>query len=92
MFAEVGVRNERGCTMYPWDFQDRPDMPIDEDEQAAFYETAMEATWNIPWFAGYFWWDWKVIIPNEADMKNDRDFTVYGKKAEKTLKEWYVNR
>lgn len=91
MFAEVGVRNEKGCTMYPWDFQDRPDMPIDEDEQAAFYETAMEATWDIPWFAGYFWWDWKAVLPDESDMKYDRDFTVYGKKAEKTLREWYSN-
>lgn len=92
MFAEVGVRNEKGCTQYPWDFQDRPEVPIDEDEQSDFYETAMEATWDIPWFAGYFWWDWKVVIPAETEMKHDRDFTVYGKKAEKTLKEWYVNR
>ncbi|MCR5291558.1 MAG: hypothetical protein K6E28_01560 [Eubacterium sp.] len=91
MFAEIGVRNERGCTMYPWDFKDRPDFPIDEDEQSDFYESAMEATWNIPWFAGYFWWDWKVIIPDENAMKNDRDFTVYGKKAEKTLRKWYLN-
>ena len=92
MFAEVGVRNEKGCTQYPWDFQDRPEVPIDEDEQSDFYETAMEATWDIPWFAGYFWWDWKAVIPAETEMKHDRDFTVYGKKAEKTLKEWYVNR
>ena len=92
MFAEVGVRNEKGCTQYPWDFQDRPEVPIDEDEQSDFYETAMEATWDIPWFAGYFWWDWKAVITAETEMKHDRDFTVYGKKAEKTLKEWYVNR
>ncbi len=92
MFAEVGVRNEKGCTQYPWDFQDRPEVPIDEDEQSDFYETVMEATWDIPWFAGYFWWDWKAVIPAETEMKHDRDFTVYGKKAEKTLKEWYVNR
>lgn len=92
MFAEVGVRNEKGCTQYPWDFQDRPEVPIDEDEQSDFYETAMEATWDIPWFAGYFWWDWKAVIPAETEMKHDRDFTVYGKKAEKTLKKWYVNR
>ena len=92
MFAEVGVRNEKGCTQYPWDFQDRPEVPIDEDEQSDFYETAMEATWDIPWFAGYFCWDWKAVITAETEMKHDRDFTVYGKKAEKTLKEWYVNR
>ncbi|MCR5213484.1 MAG: hypothetical protein K6E10_03650 [Eubacterium sp.] len=89
MFAEIGVRNEMGCSMYPWDFHDRPDMPIDEEEQADFYDTAMEATWNLPWFSGYFWWDWKAVIPEEEEMKTNRDFTVYGKKAEKVLKKWY---
>lgn len=90
MFAEIGVRNEQGCTMYPWDFKDRYELPTDEQEQADFYETAMEATWDKEWFAGYFWWDWKVTLPPESEMKNDRDFTVYGKLAEKTLKKWYT--
>lgn len=90
MFAEIGVRNEQGCTMYPWDFKDRYELPIDEQEQADFYETAMEATWDKEWFVGYFWWDWKVTLPPEEEMKNDRDFTVYGKLAEKVLKKWYT--
>jgi len=90
MFAEIGVRNEEGCTMYPWDFRDRPEKPIDEQEQADFYETAMEATWELPWFAGYFWWDWKAVLPPEEEAKKNRDFTVYGKKAENVLKEWYT--
>ena len=44
---------------------------------------------------GYTWGFFSPAVEmqtEEADMKNDRDFTVYGKKAEKTLKEWYVNR
>lgn len=89
MFAEIGVRNEQGCTAYPWDFHNRPDKPIDEQEQSDFYETAMEATWDIPWFAGYFWWDWKAVLPPEEAARSDRDFTVYGKLAEKTLARWY---
>ena len=89
MFAEIGVRNERGCTMYPYDFRHRPDVPMDEDEQADFYESAMWATWDKPWFAGYFWWDWKAIIPPEEKAHENRDFTVYGKKAEKVLRKWY---
>lgn len=92
MFAEIGVRNEQGCTMYPWDFKDRPELPIDEQEQADFYETAMEATWDKEWFSGYFWWDWKVTLPPEDEMKNDRDFTVYGKQAENVLREWYTKQ
>ena len=90
MFAEIGVRNEQGCTMYPWDFHMRPDRENDEREQADFYDTAMESTWDIPWFAGYFWWDWRAILPPIEEMKNNRDFTVYGKLAEQTLKKWYM--
>ena len=91
MFAEIGVRNEQGCTAYPWDFHDRPELPVDFQEQADFYETAMEATWDIPWFAGYFWWDWKAVIPSPEEALKNRDFTVYGKPAEKILSDWYHN-
>lgn len=92
MFAEIGVRSEQGCSAYPWDFLDRPEKPADEQEQSDFYESAMEATWNKPWFCGYFWWDWKAVIPDEAKAKENRDFTVYGKLAEKTLKKWYTEK
>lgn len=90
MFAEIGVRNEQGCTAYPWDFHDRLELPLDEKEQSDFYETAMEATWDIDWFAGYFWWDWKAYMPSLEEAKDDRDFTIYGKLAESTLKKWYT--
>jgi len=90
MFAEIGVRNERGCTMYPWDFRNRPELPADEQEQADFYETAMEATWDLDWFCGYFWWDWKAKLSPESAAHENRDFTVYGKQAEQILKRWYT--
>lgn len=90
MFAEVGVRNEEDCTMYPWDFHNRPEKRNDEQEQADFYQSAMEATWDIPWFCGYFWWDWKAKLPPIEEAKDNRDFTIYGKLAEDTLKKWYT--
>ncbi len=90
MFAEIGVRNEQGCTMYPWDFHYRPELPMDEQEQSDFYESAMAATWDKDWFCGYFWWDWKAILPPIEKAKENRDFTIYGKKAEETLKKWYT--
>lgn len=90
MFAEIGVRNEHGCTMYPWDFHDRKEQPLDEQEQADFYDTAMEATWDLDWFCGYFWWDWKAILPPIEKAKENRDFTVYGKLGEQILKKWYT--
>ena len=90
MFAEIGVRSEHGCTQYPWDFHDRPEMPSDEQEQADFYDSAMEVSWDKPWFCGYFWWDWKAKLPPIEKAHENRDFTVYGKKAEEVLKKWYT--
>ena len=92
MFAEIGVRNERGCTMYPWDFKYRPDAPYDEQEQADFYQSAMETMWEEPYFRGFFWWDWKAVLPPAEKASENKDFTIYGKKAESVLKEWYRNR
>ena len=90
MFAEIGVRSEHGCTQFPWDFRHRPGQPLDEQEQADFYETAMEAMWDEPYFRGFFWWDWKAILPPEETAHSNRDFTVYGKQAETVLRRWYT--
>ena len=92
MFAEIGVRSEHGCTQYPWDFHDRPEQPSDEQEQADFYQSAMEASWDESWFCGYFWWDWKAKLPPIEKAHENRDFTVYGKQAEQVLKKWYTEK
>jgi len=89
MFAEIGMRNEKGCSKYPWDFK----MPYVEDaqqEQADFYDSVMEVFWDEPWFAGFFWWDWKAVLPQGERLAQNRDFGVYGKLAEETLKKWYT--
>ncbi len=90
MFAEIGVRSERGCTMQPWVGRSSPDAQADEQEQADFYESAMEVTWNLDWFCGYFWWDWKVTLPPESEAHRNLDYTVYGKRAEQILRKWYT--
>ncbi len=89
MFAEIGVRSESGCTAYPWDFMYRPERENDEQEQADFYLTAMECTWDLDYFAGYFWWDWKCTLPPAEKIHTQRDFMIYGKKAEEVMTEWY---
>lgn len=90
MFAEIGIRNEHGCSKYPYDFKDRLDVPLDEDEQADFYESAMRTFWDEEWFGGFFWWDWKAKLTPDDKIHENRDFTVYGKKAESVLKRWYT--
>ncbi|MCR5141274.1 MAG: hypothetical protein K6C68_01905 [Ruminococcus sp.] len=90
MFAEIGLRSVHGCAQYPWEYHYDPQEQPDEQEQADFYEAAMASTFDIPWFAGYFWWDWKAKLPPADKAKDNRDFTCYGKKAEQVLRKWYA--
>lgn len=91
LFMEIGCRSAEKCASMPWDFVHR-DNARDEDEQANFYESALRAMWDEPYFAGYFWWDWPTILPDDEKIKQDRGFMIHGKKAEKILTEWYSER
>jgi hypothetical protein len=88
VFIEIGCRSAHGCATMPWDFT-YTDLPYSEDEQANFYRSALEAFWNEPWFAGYFWWDWSTKLYALEEASIDRGFDIYGKKAEQVLKEYY---
>ena len=85
IFMEIGCRSAKGCAMMPYDFSHR-EFPYDEDEQANFYESCFRATWDLPWFAGYFWWDWYTKIPQRDP---EMGFSIVGKKAEQVVREWY---
>lgn len=92
IFAEIGMRSEKNCSSYPWDCDDSRDMPPEQQEQADYYDTAMETFWNEPWFCGFFWWDWPAILYDIDDAKNDKNFCAYGKEAEKVMKRWYTGK
>jgi hypothetical protein len=72
----------------PWDFTHK-DFPWDEDEQANFYNSCLRTFFDEPWFAGFFWWEWTTKVYDIDKSSSDESFNVYGKKAEKVLKEWY---
>ena len=91
IFMEIGCRNARGCAVIPWDFV-HVEYPRDEDEQYNFYESALKAMWDEPYFAGFFWWDWKTFLLPPEKIALDTDFGIHGKKAEKLLTDWYTNR
>mgnify|MGYP001423294027 CR=1 FL=1 len=91
LFAEIGCRSARGCAMMPWDFT-HTDLPFDEEEQANFYQSALEVFWDEPWFIGFFWWDWSTKLYSLETAKTNRGFDIYGKKAEQILKDWYKNK
>ncbi len=89
IFMEIGCRSAEGCATMPWDFAHR-ELPWDEEEQAAFYDSCLMAFRDKKWFAGAFWWDWstEVYSTREEAMK-DRGFDIHLKKAETVIKRWY---
>lgn len=89
IFMEIGCRSARGCAMMPWDFV-HTELPWDEDEQAAFYESCLEAYHDKDWLAGFFWWDWSIeIYDTRAEALEDNGFNIHLKKAEEVIKKWY---
>lgn len=91
MFVEIGCRSAEGCATMPWDFEHK-DLPFNEEEQANFYSSVMKVFWDEPWFAGFFWWDWSTKLYPLEEAKDDRSFDIYGKQAERVLKDWYLNK
>lgn len=89
VFMEIGCRSALGCAMMPWDFS-HEELPFNEEEQANFYSSVMTVFWNEPWFAGFFWWDWSHRLYEEQDADKDTGFDIYGKKAERIVRQWYA--
>lgn len=91
MFAEIGMRNVTGCACYPWEYKLKT-VENNEEEQALFYETALQTFWDEPWFDGFFWWDWPAILYPLSEAPEHTGFCVYGKRAEQVMKRWYTDR
>jgi hypothetical protein len=87
-FAEIGVRSAKGSSSMPWEYYN--DWPYDADEQARYYQAALETFWNEQWFAGFAWWAWHSHLYSTQHAARDRGFCPYGKPAEKIVKEWYA--
>jgi hypothetical protein len=87
-FIEIGVCSAKGNTSIPWQHPDK-NAVYDADEQARFYQAVLETVWDEPWFFGFAWWDWPANLYSLEDAKTDSGFCIYGKPAEKVVKEWY---
>ena len=73
----------------PWDFVHK-EFPVNEEEQANFYESSLSVMANEDWFMGYFWWDWSTWIYNsKEEAQKDKGFNIHLKKAEEVIKKWY---
>jgi hypothetical protein len=93
LFIETGVINARGFARYPWSHADEhKESPVDEDEQANFYQAMCQVFWNEPWCMGFTWWDWPARLPDKSWAPRQRGFSPYGKKAESVLRDWYAKQ
>lgn len=88
VFMEIGCRSASGCAAMPWDFE-HVDLPIDQVEQARFYESCLKVFSDEPWFSGYFWWDWRHKLYEVEEAGENNDFAIYGKQAEQVIRKWW---
>lgn len=89
IFMEIGCRSARGCAQMPWDFVHR-EFPVDQEEQARFYESCLSVMSEQDWFEGVFWWDWGThIYHTREEAMKDMGFNIYLKKAGDVVREWY---
>jgi hypothetical protein len=91
LFIETGVTNVRGCARYPWSHEiERVDSPIDDQEQANYYEAMSQVYWDEPWFMGFCWWEWPARLYDAEDAAKKRSFCAHGRKAEEVMRKWYA--
>jgi len=91
LFTEVGYKSDADATIKPWEWS-----PIlskltkkksDKTQQLA-YEALFRQTWNQPWFAGVYIWQWDTRTTEES-AKTDLDFSPRFKPAENVMAKWF---
>lgn len=85
LFTEIGYKSHTGATTRPWQWE--LSGPPDPTLQRAAYEAAFRVFWYEPWFAGFYWWKWKLHATQ--DEEHDRDFSPQGKPAEEVIRRYY---
>ena len=80
ILTEIGYRSIDGAGMHPYDFG--PEKQQDSAEQADLYWAALEATSDLPWLKGLYWWNW---LANPPGPDEEFDYTPSGKAAELEL-------
>jgi len=84
LLTEIGYRSVDGAGMNPHIFGGR--VSRDYQEQSDLYWAALQATRDVPWIDGMFWWNW--LASGEGGM-SDSDFTPADKPAETEIrKSW----
>ncbi len=89
-FAEAGCPSRTGSSQVPNDWNLEGE--CNQEEQREFYKEMFEVTSKRDWVKGFGLWDWKAILYPESKATNDMDYAVFGKEAEKVIKEYYQTK
>lgn len=87
LFTEFGYRSIDHAAGGDWNYN-LDSLAVNEQAQANAYRALFESFWGEPWFAGGFIWKWHAF-PEHRTRRPDRRFTPQGKRAEKTIRNWY---
>lgn len=89
-FIEAGCPSRVGSSLIPndWGLDGGPSI----EEQAEYYEVMFQKTKDVKWVKGFGLWDWKSSLYDEDKAKDDKGYEVYGKPAEKIIKEFYNSK
>ena len=82
LFTELGYQSRVDTAMRPWGGASGD---VDQAAQATAYDAAFRALWNIPWFAGIYWWDWSATGPADAG-----GYGLAGNAAQHVIEDWYA--
>lgn len=87
LFTEWGYRSTISNGEKPWDYSNAKE--VSEENQVNAYKAVFETIYNEDWFAGGFLWKW-FPYENSGGPEDDR-FTPQNKKAEKTLRNFFMD-
>ncbi|WP_298845773.1 glycoside hydrolase family 113 [Clostridium sp.] len=89
-FIEAGCPSRVGSSLIPNDWELQGAASIIEQE--SYYKVMFEKTKDISWIKGFGLWDWQSRLYDENKAKEDNSYGVYGKPAEKIIKDFYESK
>jgi hypothetical protein len=89
-FAEAGCPSRSNSPYVPndWDLEGETDMKAQED----YYKVMFEKTKERDWVRGFGLWDWKALLHDENEAKANDEYAVFGKPAEKVIRNYYASK
>ncbi|MDY7222671.1 glycoside hydrolase family 113 [Halalkalibacterium halodurans] len=90
-FMEAGCPSRTGSAMVPNDWNLNKGQ-VNMEEQDRYFKVMFNKLANEQWCRGFMLWDWPAKLYDKKDAESNDDYCIYGKKAEKTIKAFYLSK